>query len=91
MEEYPGCRKDSFDAVPMPSSGGRISAVTSFGWEWPEWYKADRPDKLAAYGAEKCFLKYRTSCYKKPKHSACYGIRAFQVPQKSPAEGKEPC
>jgi hypothetical protein len=79
VEEYPGCRKDAFQAVPMPTSGGHISHVTSFGWEWPQWYKADKPSKLAAYGPEKCFLKYRTSCYKKPKHSSCYGMRAFQI------------
>ena len=79
VEEYLGCRKSAFQAVPMPTSGGHISHVTSFGFEWPQWYKADKPSKLAAYGPEKCFLKYRTSCYKKPKHSSCYGMRAFQI------------
>ena len=79
VREYPGCIDDAFSDVPMPSTGGSMSKVVSFGWEWPQWQKADKPSKIKAYGPEKCFLKYRTSCYKKSKHSSCYGKRAFQI------------
>ena len=79
VKDYQGCQKMAYDDILDPTAAYSSERLTSFGYDWAEWYKASDPRKLAAYGEEKCVLKYRTNCYRKKDLSRCHGLRAFQI------------